>query len=110
MMVCLVAASSRGRGATCAFRMIPACTWRSMPESGNIDTMRAKTANPGSVAIVVYDGVSLFELGAACDVFGDHSGGAALHGGAVSAAPPSGPPGPGRSVQGPAPPETAPRT
>jgi transcriptional regulator GlxA family with amidase domain len=48
--------------------------------------MRAKAANHGpgdpalsSVAIVVYDGVSLFELGAACDVFGDHSGGAPLY-------------------------------
>src|ERR1700745_633864 len=32
-----------------------------------------------SVAIVVYDGVALFELGVACDVFGDDSGGEPLY-------------------------------
>ncbi len=73
-----------------------------MPESGNIDTMRAKTANPGSVAIVVYDGVSLFELGAACDVFGDHSGGAPLYEVSVCAASPSVTTDAGLSIQVPA--------
>src|SRR5258708_33770506 len=75
MMVWLGAASPRGLDATCTFRMSQACAWRRAPESGSIDTMRAKAANHHRVAIVVYDGVSLFELGVACDVFGDDSGG-----------------------------------
>ncbi len=50
--------------------------------------MRAKAANH-RVAILVYDGVSLFELGAACDVFGDDSGGAPLYAVSVCAATPS---------------------
>jgi transcriptional regulator GlxA family with amidase domain len=44
--------------------------------------MRAKAANPGqphAVAVVVYDGVTLFELGVACDVFGDDHGGLPLY-------------------------------
>jgi transcriptional regulator GlxA family with amidase domain len=59
--------------------------------------MRAKPASyggrgaasqpaPRSVAIVVYDGVSLFELGVACDVFGDDSGGSPLYEVSVCAA------------------------
>jgi AraC family transcriptional regulator, transcriptional activator FtrA len=60
--------------------------------------MHAKTANPpalppgdrpGAVAIVVYDGVALFELGTACDVFGDASGGEPLYTVSVCAATPS---------------------
>jgi len=51
--------------------------------------MRAKAANHHPVAIVVYDGVSLFELGVACDVFGDDSGGAPLYAVSVCAATPS---------------------
>jgi AraC family transcriptional regulator, transcriptional activator FtrA len=50
--------------------------------------MRAKAANH-RVAILVYDGVSLFELGAACDVFGDDSGGTPLYAVSVCAATPS---------------------
>jgi len=47
-----------------------------------IDTMRTKTANggqPHAVAVVVYDGVALFELGVACDVLGDGHGGPPLY-------------------------------
>jgi AraC family transcriptional regulator, transcriptional activator FtrA len=39
--------------------------------SGNIDSMRDKAATqPRSVALVLYDGVSPFEVGVVCDVFG----------------------------------------
>jgi AraC family transcriptional regulator, transcriptional activator FtrA len=39
--------------------------------SGNIDSMRDKAAtSPRSVALVLYDGVSPFEVGVVCDVFG----------------------------------------
>src|SRR5947207_9403864 len=88
MMVCLAAASSRGLDATCTFRISQACAWRGAPESGSIDTMRAKAANH-RLAILVYDGVSLFELGVACDVFGDDSGGAPLYAVSVCAATPT---------------------
>ncbi|HUN37802.1 MAG TPA: helix-turn-helix domain-containing protein [Trebonia sp.] len=52
--------------------------------------MRAKAAsNPGppqAVVVVVYDGVTLFELGVACDVFGDDHGGDRLYSLAICAA------------------------
>jgi transcriptional regulator GlxA family with amidase domain len=76
--------------------------------------MRAKTANHGSgkhgpgeptlgsVAIVVYDGVALFELGVACDVFGDDSGGAPLYEVTVCAASPEVTTGAGPSIRVPA--------
>ena len=44
--------------------------------------MRSETAKPGrphTVAVVVYDEVALFELGVACDVFGDDHGGPPLY-------------------------------
>jgi transcriptional regulator GlxA family with amidase domain len=52
------------------------------PESGMIDYMRTKAANevqPHAVAVVVCDGVALFELGVACDVFGDDHDGPPLY-------------------------------
>ncbi len=69
--------------------MNQACAWCRAPASGSIDTVRTEAANHHPVAIVVYDGVSLFELGVACDVFGDDSGGAPLYAVAVCAATPS---------------------
>ncbi len=39
-------------------------------DSGNNDHMRAKAAKPGRVALVAYDGVSMFEFSVACEVFG----------------------------------------
>jgi transcriptional regulator GlxA family with amidase domain len=58
-----------------------------------IDIMRAKAAKkpdrPHAVVIVVYDGVALFELGVACDVFGDDHGGDRLYSLAICAAAPS---------------------
>jgi transcriptional regulator GlxA family with amidase domain len=51
--------------------------------------MRAKAANRHHVAILACDGVSLFELGVACDVFGDDSGGTPLYAVSVCAAAPS---------------------
>ena len=66
--------------------MKASCTDLRSFESGIIITMRDKAAKPSSpqtgragaprsptVAIVVYDGVSPFELGVACDVFGESS-------------------------------------
>ena len=44
--------------------------------------MRSETAKPGrphAVAVLVYDEVALFELGVACDVFGDDHGGPPLY-------------------------------
>lgn len=43
-------------------------------DSGIIDRMRAKTANKHTVAIVVFEDVSLFELSVACEIFGDQDG------------------------------------
>jgi transcriptional regulator GlxA family with amidase domain len=55
--------------------------------------MRAKTANhaaePIAVAIVVYDGVALFELGVACDIFGPQDGGDQFYSLAICGAAPS---------------------
>jgi transcriptional regulator GlxA family with amidase domain len=62
--------------------MPSASAWQAQPESGIIDTVRAITANTGephSVAVLVYDGVALFGLGVACDVFGDDHGGPPLY-------------------------------
>lgn len=78
-----------------------------------IDTMRAKPANQlgrgeagelprRSVAIVVYDGVSMFELGVASAVFGDDSGEAPLYEVSVCAAAPSVRTDAGMSIQVPA--------
>lgn len=39
-------------------------------DSGNNDDMRSKTAKPGRVALLAYDGVSMFEFSVACEVFG----------------------------------------
>ena len=44
---------------------------------------------PHAVVIVVYEGVSLFELGVACDVFGDDHGGDRLYSLTICAAAPS---------------------
>ena len=52
-------------------RIKRASAFRPGPGSGKIASMRDKAANqPIRVAIVVFDGVALFELGAARDVFG----------------------------------------
>jgi len=43
------------------------------PRSGSdVGRPKARTPNPRSVAIVVFDGVGLFELGVACDIFGSN--------------------------------------
>jgi transcriptional regulator GlxA family with amidase domain len=57
------------------------CDRSQIPESGKIDTVRDKPANPNShrppgrevhnVALVLYDGFAAFELGVACEIFGD---------------------------------------
>jgi AraC family transcriptional regulator, transcriptional activator FtrA len=72
--------------------MTPASVSLALPDSGIIDCMRAKAATtagqPHAVALVVYDGVALFELGVACDVFGDDHGGDPLYSLAICAAEP----------------------
>src|SRR5215472_8616154 len=89
--------------------MPSACAWRRTAESGSIDIMSAKAAirmskqsgkqsgkqlsiqsaaRPHAVAVVVFDGVAPFELGVACDVFGDAHGGPQLYTLSVCAAVP----------------------
>jgi len=67
--------------------MPPWCAWMPEGSSGIIIYMRDKKANPGprarragtegrSVALLAYDGLSMFEFGVACEVFGvDRSAG-----------------------------------
>ncbi len=42
--------------------------------SGNNVLVRAKAANPPRIAMVVYDGVAMFEFGVVCEVFGVDQG------------------------------------
>jgi transcriptional regulator GlxA family with amidase domain len=62
---------------------------------------KAATRQPHAVTVVVFDGVAPFELGVACDVFGDDHGGPTLYTLSVCAAVPSVTTDAGFSIQAP---------
>jgi AraC family transcriptional activator FtrA len=51
--------------------MVGAYGLQLVPTSGNNDLVQAKAANPNRVALVVYDGLAMFEFGVVCEIFGD---------------------------------------
>src|SRR3954471_5782788 len=55
------------------------CAWQRLLNSGHNDSMRAKAAkprsSPGRVAVLTYDGLSMFEFSVACEVFGTTAAG-----------------------------------
>jgi AraC family transcriptional activator FtrA len=56
------------------FSMVKAYALHIAATSGNNVVMRAKAANPKRVALVVYDGLAMFEFGVVCEIFGVDQG------------------------------------
>jgi AraC family transcriptional activator FtrA len=52
------------------FSMVEAYALHTAATSGNNVVVRAKAANPKRVALVVYDGLAMFEFGVVCEIFG----------------------------------------
>ena len=76
--------------------MTPASAWPGSANSGTIDRVQDKTAipepgrhPPHEVAVLVYDGVALFELAVTSDVFGTEVAGPPLYRLSVCGAAPS---------------------